>query len=146
MPWIQTCTCCCKCLCIYHILAWITSQFGDRTASTSNQFTIYDQRMPGMRGIVLDFGWKESENLSRYIRPDWHQNGYMVACGSQSESKVHFWYVFFHGFLSTLQLTYGSLGIYVIVGWIEDHALALIFKALLNQGYWHLSLSPIKTH
>ncbi|CDS10346.1 hypothetical protein LRAMOSA03022 [Lichtheimia ramosa] len=57
------------------------------TASASNQFTIYDQRMPGMRGIVLDFGWKESENLSRYIRPDWHQNGYMVGCGSQSESK-----------------------------------------------------------
>lgn len=94
MLWIQTCTWCCKCLCIYHMLAWITSRFGNRTASTSNQFTVYDQRMPGMRGIVLDFGWKESENLSRYIRPDWHQNGYMVACGSQSESKVHFWYVF----------------------------------------------------
>lgn len=68
-------------------------QLGYRTANTSNQFNMYDQRMPGMRGIVLDFGYKVQENLSRYIRPDWHQNGYMVACGSQTESKVHFWYV-----------------------------------------------------
>ncbi|CDH54495.1 hypothetical protein RO3G_03171 [Lichtheimia corymbifera JMRC:FSU:9682] len=67
------------------------------TANTSNQFNMYDQRMPGMRGIVLDFGYKVQENLSRYIRPDWHQNGYMVACGSQTESKVHFWDIRYSG-------------------------------------------------
>ncbi|KAI8150050.1 WD40-repeat-containing domain protein [Fennellomyces sp. T-0311] len=66
-------------------------------AQTSDQFAIYDQRTPGLRGIQLSFGFSETENVSRYIKPDWHQSGYMVVCGSQSESKVHFWDIRYSG-------------------------------------------------
>ncbi|KAI9310496.1 hypothetical protein BX666DRAFT_1869624, partial [Dichotomocladium elegans] len=63
----------------------------------NDQFAMYDQRTPGIRGLVLNFGYAETENISRYIRPDWHQNGYMVVCGSQSEAKVHFWDIRYSG-------------------------------------------------
>ncbi|KAI9493664.1 WD40-repeat-containing domain protein [Zychaea mexicana] len=66
-------------------------------AQTSDQFAIYDQRMLGVCGLQLSFGFSESENLSRYIKPDWHQDGYIVVCGSQSESKVHFWDIRYSG-------------------------------------------------
>lgn len=106
-------TCCCKCVRLGYVCMQKMNdiQLGNRTANTSNQFNMYDQRMPGMRGIVLDFGYKVPENLSRYIRPDWHQNGYMVACGSQTESKVHFWYVFYdRSFYIAFSLTHFSQG------------------------------------
>ncbi|KAI9245381.1 hypothetical protein BDA99DRAFT_447885, partial [Phascolomyces articulosus] len=66
-------------------------------AQTSNQFTVYDQRIHGVRGLKLSFGFSETENLSRYIKPDWQQDGYIVVCGSQSESKVHFWDIRYSG-------------------------------------------------
>ncbi|KAI7855094.1 hypothetical protein BDC45DRAFT_108576 [Circinella umbellata] len=66
-------------------------------AQTSDQFAIYDQRMHGVRGLQLSFGFSETDNLSRYIKPDWQQEGYIVVCGSQSESKVHFWDIRYSG-------------------------------------------------
>ncbi|KAI8368295.1 uncharacterized protein BYT42DRAFT_617835 [Radiomyces spectabilis] len=62
-------------------------------AKTTGQFALYDSRCSGSDAIQLRFGYSEVENVSRYIRPDWHRNGYMVACGSQSHSKIHFWQV-----------------------------------------------------
>ncbi|KAL0136641.1 WD40-repeat-containing domain protein [Mucor lusitanicus] len=57
----------------------------------SEQFYIYDQRVPGFDGIKLRFGQHESETLSRFMKPDMHENGYVVCCGHQSSSKLNFW-------------------------------------------------------
>ncbi|KAG0167274.1 hypothetical protein DFQ30_006224 [Apophysomyces sp. BC1015] len=59
-------------------------------STKSEQFALYDQRCRGANAIQLRFGYWESENVSRYIRPDLHKNGYMVVCGGQSDSKIHF--------------------------------------------------------
>lgn len=61
-------------------------------SKTTNQFTIYDQRCVNMKDSVrLNFGCIQDLNLSRYITPDWHENGYTVVCGSQTDSKINFW-------------------------------------------------------
>lgn len=52
---------------------------------------IYDQRVPGFEGIKLKFGQFEQETLSRFIKPDMHENGYMVCCGGQGAPKLNFW-------------------------------------------------------
>ncbi|KAI8975313.1 hypothetical protein BDF20DRAFT_822098, partial [Mycotypha africana] len=61
------------------------------TAGRSEQFIVFDQRLQGYDGITLKFGQQEGDNLSRYVRPDIHQNGYVVCCGSQSNAKLNFW-------------------------------------------------------
>ncbi|CAO3610421.1 unnamed protein product [Cunninghamella echinulata] len=61
-------------------------------SKTTNQFTIYDQRCINMKdSLKLNFGCTQDLNLSRYITPDWHENGYTVVCGSQTDSKINFW-------------------------------------------------------
>jgi hypothetical protein len=57
----------------------------------ADQFSIYDQRCPGFEGIKLRFGQQEQENLSRFVKPDMHENGYTVSCGSQCSAKLNFW-------------------------------------------------------
>ncbi|KAI8986370.1 WD40-repeat-containing domain protein [Pilobolus umbonatus] len=57
----------------------------------SEQFLIYDHRTSVNDGIQLRFGQPEEETLSRYVKPDIHDNGYMICCGSQSTYKVNFW-------------------------------------------------------
>lgn len=47
--------------------------------------------MPGFDGIKMRFGQHDEENLSRFIRPDLHENGYMACCGGQGSSKLNFW-------------------------------------------------------
>lgn len=61
------------------------------TTNRADQFSIYDQRVPGFEGIKLKFGQHEEETLSRFIRPDMHENGYMVCCGGQGAPKLNFW-------------------------------------------------------
>lgn len=39
----------------------------------------------------MRFGQQEEDNLSRFIKPDIHENGYMVCCGGQGSSKLNFW-------------------------------------------------------
>lgn len=33
----------------------------------------------------------EQETLSRFTRPDMHENGYTVCCGGQAVPKLNFW-------------------------------------------------------
>ncbi|KAI8091589.1 WD40-repeat-containing domain protein [Thamnidium elegans] len=61
------------------------------TTNRSDQFAIYDQRIPGFDGIKLRFGQMEQETLSRFTRPDMHENGYTVCCGGQAVPKLNFW-------------------------------------------------------
>lgn len=39
----------------------------------------------------------EEETLSRFIRPDMHENGYMVCCGAQGSSRLNFWDLRYQG-------------------------------------------------
>lgn len=57
----------------------------------ADQFSVYDQRCPGFEGIKLRFGQHERDNLSRFVKPDMHENGYTVSCGSQDTAKLNFW-------------------------------------------------------
>ncbi|KAI8083049.1 WD40-repeat-containing domain protein [Halteromyces radiatus] len=57
----------------------------------TDQFCLVDKRCVGSKEICLQFGSVEDENLSRYIRPDWHGNGYTVVCGSQADPRLKFW-------------------------------------------------------
>ncbi|KAI7873289.1 WD40-repeat-containing domain protein [Mucor mucedo] len=61
------------------------------TTNRTDQFLIYDQRVPGFDGVKLKFGQFEQETLSRFIKPDMHENGYMVCCGGQGAPKLNFW-------------------------------------------------------
>ncbi|CAO3646659.1 unnamed protein product [Mucor hiemalis] len=67
------------------------------TTNRADQFCIYDQRVPGYEGIKLRFGQMEEETLSRFIRPDMHENGYMVCCGAQGSSRLNFWDLRYQG-------------------------------------------------
>lgn len=67
-----------------------------RVQARSDQFVIYDVRSPMYEGIKLKFGQVETET-SRYITPDMHENGYTVACGSQSSAKMNFWDIRYTG-------------------------------------------------
>ncbi|KAI9476494.1 MAG: WD40-repeat-containing domain protein [Benjaminiella poitrasii] len=60
-------------------------------ATKRDQFLIYDQRCPEPTCFKLKFGQTEAENLSRYVKPEIHYNGYTVCCGTQSASRLNFW-------------------------------------------------------
>lgn len=48
-------------------------------------------------GVKLKFGQVESDTLSRHTSPDFHENGYTVACGAQNSSKMNFWDIRYTG-------------------------------------------------
>ncbi|KAI7901138.1 WD40-repeat-containing domain protein [Cokeromyces recurvatus] len=60
-------------------------------ATKREQFLIYDRRCPEPTCFKLKFGQTENENLSRYIKPEMHFNGYTVCCGTQAASRLNFW-------------------------------------------------------
>ncbi|KAI7871885.1 hypothetical protein BDF14DRAFT_921811 [Spinellus fusiger] len=66
-------------------------------STKTDQLVLYDQRCSGSNAVQVRLGHTEVENVSRYIRPDWHSNGHMVVCGSQVEPKIHFWDLRYNG-------------------------------------------------
>ncbi|ORZ02478.1 hypothetical protein BCR43DRAFT_481609 [Syncephalastrum racemosum] len=59
------------------------------------QFRLFDRRDPSVS--ILNFGTSSQDSFSRYLRPDWHTNGYMVVCGSQDAAKLNFWDIRYTG-------------------------------------------------
>jgi hypothetical protein len=49
--------------------------------SMSSQLRLFDYRM---NSILHSFGTQETANLSRYVRPSWHPDGFLIASGTAS--------------------------------------------------------------
>ncbi|KAI8340666.1 WD40-repeat-containing domain protein [Chlamydoabsidia padenii] len=60
-------------------------------AKSDGQFVIFDQRCSHPKGVSLLFGAHETDRMERYAKPDWHNNGYTVMCGSPAETRLNFW-------------------------------------------------------
>ncbi|CAO3691766.1 unnamed protein product [Umbelopsis ramanniana] len=60
-------------------------------ATRTNQFRLYDLRVPQDGGLDLMFGCKEPDNVSRYLRPDWKPDSWTVASGNMQDHKIHIW-------------------------------------------------------
>ncbi|KAH8554263.1 WD40-repeat-containing domain protein [Umbelopsis sp. PMI_123] len=60
-------------------------------ATRTNQFRLYDLRVPQDTGLELMFGCSEPENVSRYLRPDWKPESWTVASGNMQDNKIHIW-------------------------------------------------------
>ncbi|ORX98168.1 WD40 repeat-like protein [Basidiobolus meristosporus CBS 931.73] len=54
----------------------------------NDQLHIYDRRSNNFSS--LNFGFQQSDNLSRYMSPSFHPNGHLVAFG-QNEPKINIW-------------------------------------------------------
>jgi WD40 repeat protein len=58
-----------------------------------DQFRLFDTRAPALASPV--FGWAETANTSRYLRPSWHPAGNLIACGSSNPASraagINFW-------------------------------------------------------
>jgi hypothetical protein len=65
-------------------------------ATRTNQFRLYDLRVPQDTGLELMFGCSEPENVSRYLRPDWKPESWTVASGNMQDNKIHIWYVLYY--------------------------------------------------
>ncbi|KAI8581645.1 hypothetical protein K450DRAFT_230506 [Umbelopsis ramanniana AG] len=60
-------------------------------ATRTNQFRLYDLRVPQDSGLDLMFGCTEPDNVSRYLRPDWKPDSWTVASGNMQDHKIHIW-------------------------------------------------------
>ncbi|ORX61643.1 hypothetical protein DM01DRAFT_1126649 [Hesseltinella vesiculosa] len=58
------------------------------TARSEQQMCLLDARSGQ---LVHTLGDRTKENLSRFVKPDWHSNGYTVVCGTQSAPQLNFW-------------------------------------------------------
>jgi hypothetical protein len=48
---------------------------------------LYDLRLASEKAVVLSFGCTESDNVSRYLRPDWKPDAWIVSSGNMADLK-----------------------------------------------------------
>lgn len=51
-------------------------------AKMNDQLSLLDIRLPLNTMRPVAFGWPEAANLTRYLRPSWHPEGHLIACGA----------------------------------------------------------------
>ena len=74
------------------IVIWLVTMNVPSMASRTNQMRLYDLRLVSEKAVVLSFGCTENDSVSRYLRPDWKPDAWIVSSGNMADHKIHIWY------------------------------------------------------
>jgi len=96
-------------------------------SSPCQQLSLFDTRTPRP---IQEFGWAESDSLSRYIEPSWHPSGFLVACGT-SAPLINIWDIRFSRFGSEPPFTISAHGNFLFFFDPNLHSLSSLSPSLV---------------